>query len=154
MTHNSISRKNTPKSIFGTAQSLSHDSAGFSQLPLFLSTDEASFYIYNTSEEIDRFAGSFEGDRASLMGTVEDYVARIDETCGEEKGVIVIFKYDKKDEAIARILKKAKLKNSFSGMIFELAFRNISFRVFSSGKAIFRGISKEALHDILAELLL
>ncbi|MCJ7762367.1 hypothetical protein MUP38_02790 [Candidatus Bathyarchaeota archaeon] len=89
------------------------------------------------------------------MGTVEDYVARIDETCGEEKGVIVIFKYDKKDEAIARILKKAKLKNSFSGMIFELVFRDISFRVFSSGKAIFSGVkNKEALHDILAELLL
>ena len=78
------------------------------------------------------------------MGTVEDYVTSIEETCGEEKGVIVIFEYDKKDEAIARILKKAKLKNSFSGMIFELAFRDISFCVFSSGKAIFRGISKEA----------
>ena len=88
------------------------------------------------------------------MATVEDYVASIEETCGEEKGVIVIFKYDKKGEALARILKKAKLKNSFSGMIFELAFRNISFRVFLSGKAIFRGISKEALHDILVELLL
>ena len=89
------------------------------------------------------------------MATVEDYVASTDETCGEEKGVIVIFKYDKKGEAIARILKKAKLKNSFSGVIYELTFRDISFRVFSSGKAIFSGVkSKEALHDILAELLL
>ena len=89
------------------------------------------------------------------MGTVEDYVASIEETCGEEKGGIVIFKYDKKGEAIARILKRAKLKNSFSGVIFELAFRDVSFRVFSSGKAIFSGVkSKEALHDILAELLL
>jgi TATA-box binding protein (TBP) (component of TFIID and TFIIIB) len=89
------------------------------------------------------------------MGTVEDYVASIEETCGEEKGVIVIFKYDKKSEAIAKILKKAKLKKSFSGVIFELAFRDISFRVFSSGKAIFSGVkSKEALHAILVELLL
>jgi TATA-box binding protein (TBP) (component of TFIID and TFIIIB) len=88
------------------------------------------------------------------MGTVEDYVASIEETCGEEKGVIVIFKYDKKGEAIARILKKAKLKNSISGVIFELAFRDVSFRVFSSGKAIFSGVkSKEALHAILVELL-
>ena len=89
------------------------------------------------------------------MGTVEDYVASIEETCGEEKGVIVIFKYDKKGEAIARILKRAKLKNSFSGVIFELVFRDVSFRVFSSGKAIFSGVkSKETLHDILVELLL
>jgi TATA-box binding protein (TBP) (component of TFIID and TFIIIB) len=89
------------------------------------------------------------------MSTVEDYVARIEGTCGEEKDTIVIFKYDKKDAAIARILKKAQLKNSLAGIIFELAFRDVSFRVYTSGKAIFRGIkSKEALHDILAALLL
>ncbi len=89
------------------------------------------------------------------MSTVEDYVARIEETCGEEKGVVVTFKYDKKDEAIAKILKKAKLKNSLSGIIFDLAFQGISFRMFSSGKAIFKGVkSKEELHDMLATLLL
>jgi ribonuclease HIII len=88
------------------------------------------------------------------MPTVEDYVARIEETCGEEKGVIVTLKYDKKDEAIAKIRNKAQLKNSLSGIIFEFAFQGTSFRVFSSGKAIFKGINKEALHDILAALLL
>ena len=89
------------------------------------------------------------------MPSVEDYVARIEGTCGEEKDIKVVFKYDKKDEAIANILKKAQLKNSLSGIIFELAFRDTSFRVYSSGKAIFRGIkSKEALHDILTALLL
>jgi TATA-box binding protein (TBP) (component of TFIID and TFIIIB) len=89
------------------------------------------------------------------MSTVEDYVARIEETCGEEKGVIVTFKYAKKDEAIAKIRDKAQLKNSLSEIIFKFTFRDISFRVFSSGKAIFKGIkSKEAIHDILAALLL
>ena len=89
------------------------------------------------------------------MATVEDFVSRIEGTCGAEKDQIVIFKYDKKDEAIARILKKAQLKNSLSGIIFELSFRDISFRVYSSGKAIFRSIkSKETLHEILAALLL
>jgi hypothetical protein len=88
------------------------------------------------------------------MSAVEDYVARIEETCGEEKGVIVTLKYDKKDEALAKIRNKAQLKNSLSGIIFEFAFRGISFRVFSSGKAIFKGINKEALHDILTALLL
>ena len=89
------------------------------------------------------------------MSKVEDYVARIEGTCGAEKDIIVTFKYDKKDEAIARILKKAELKNSLAGIIFELAFRGISFRVYSSGKAIFRSVkSKEELHEILAALLL
>ena len=89
------------------------------------------------------------------MVTVEDYVARIEETCGEEKGAIVTLKYSKKDEAIAKILKKAKLKKSFSGIIFELNFQGISFRMFSSGKAIFKGVkTKESLRDVLAALLL
>ena len=89
------------------------------------------------------------------MATVEDYVARIEETCGEDKGSVVTLKYDKKSEAIAKILKKAKLKKSLSGIIFELEFQGISFRMFSSGKAIFKGVkNKEAIHDLLAALLL
>jgi len=89
------------------------------------------------------------------MSTVEDFVSRIEGTCGAEKDVIVIFKYDKKDEAITRILKKAKQKNTLAGIIFEVTFRDISFRVYSSGKAIFRGIkNKKTLHEILAALLL
>jgi len=88
------------------------------------------------------------------MPTIEDYVARIEETCGAEKGVIVTFKYDKKDEAIAKIRNKAQLKNSLSGIIFEFSFEGVSFRLFSSGKVIFRGIDKTALNDILAALLL
>ena len=89
------------------------------------------------------------------MATVDDYVARIEGTCGEEKDIIVIFKYDKKDEAIKNILKKAQMKNTIAGIIFELTFQDISFRIYASGKAIFRSIkSKEALYKILSALLL
>jgi hypothetical protein len=89
------------------------------------------------------------------MSTVEDYVARTEGTCGAEKDLIVIFKYDKTEEAIARILKKAELKNALAGIIFELTFRNRSFRLYKSGKAIFRSIkNKEELHDLLSALLL
>ncbi|MCW4054898.1 MAG: hypothetical protein NWE84_08300 [Candidatus Bathyarchaeota archaeon] len=88
------------------------------------------------------------------MATVKDYVARIEETCGEDKSAVVTFKYGKKDEAIAKIRNKAQLKNSLSGIIFEFAFQGISFRVFSSGKVVFRGINKEGLQDILTALLL
>jgi TATA-box binding protein (TBP) (component of TFIID and TFIIIB) len=89
------------------------------------------------------------------MSTVEDYVARIEETCGEEKSAVVTFKYNKKDEAIAKIMKKAELNNSLSGIIFELSFKGTSFRMFSSGKLVFKSIkSKEAVHETLAALLL
>ena len=63
------------------------------------------------------------------MVTVEDFVARIEGTCGKDKDIIVIFKYDKKDEVIAKILKKAKVEKSISGVIFELTFKGVSFRL-------------------------
>ena len=89
------------------------------------------------------------------MASIDDYVSRVEGTCGAEKDVIVIFKFEKKDEAIANILKKATLKNKIAGIIFELAFQDTSFRLYSSGKAIFRGIkNREELNKLLAALLL
>jgi len=89
------------------------------------------------------------------MVAVEDYVARIEGTCGEEKDVIVIFKYDKKDEAIAKILKKAEVKKSISSIFFELTYNNVSFRLYGTGKAIFRSLmDKNELQKILTDLLL
>ena len=89
------------------------------------------------------------------MVTLKDYVARIEETCGEERNFIVIFKYNKKNEAIAKILKKTKKVKSISNIIFELTFKNTSFRLYGTGKAIFRGLKeKNELNAFLADLLL
>jgi ribonuclease HIII len=89
------------------------------------------------------------------MATIEDYIARVEGTCGAEKDVIVVFKYDKKDEAIARILEKAQVKNKIAGIIFELTFQETSFRLYTSGKAIFRSVkNRQELNNILATLLL
>jgi ribonuclease HIII len=88
------------------------------------------------------------------MASIDDYVARVEGTCGAEKDVIVFFKYEKKDEAIANILKRATLKTKIAGIIFELTFQNQSFRLYSSGKAIFRGVkNKEELNSVLSSLL-
>jgi ribonuclease HIII len=89
------------------------------------------------------------------MSTVADYVSRIEGTCGAESDVIVIFKYEKKDEAITSILKKAQIKNKIAGIIFELNFEGTSFRLYTSGKAIFRGVkNRQELMDFLVKLLL
>lgn len=88
------------------------------------------------------------------MGVLEDYVARTEGTCGKDKDVIVTFKYDKKDEAIKKILEKGKVNKSIARIIFELTFKNYSFRLYGSGKAIFRDLKdKEELNSILTELL-
>ena len=89
------------------------------------------------------------------MSTVADFVSRLEGTCGAESDVIVNFKYEKKDEVIERILKKATLKRTLAGIIFELTFEGVSFRLYTSGKAIFRGFrTKTELMDFLAKLLL
>jgi hypothetical protein len=89
------------------------------------------------------------------MVIIEDYVARTEGTCGKEKDVIVIFKYDKKDEVVKKILGKATVKKSIAGIVFELAFKNYSFRLYGSGKSIFRNLrDKEELNSLLSELLL
>lgn len=89
------------------------------------------------------------------MTTIEDYVARIEEACGKEKEFIVIFKYEKKDEVVSKILKKAKVEKSIASIIFDLSFKDVSFRLYGTGKAIFRNIKDKAvLQDVLVDLLL
>jgi TATA-box binding protein (TBP) (component of TFIID and TFIIIB) len=89
------------------------------------------------------------------MPTVDDYVSRTEGTCGKEKDVIVTFKYEKRDEAVKKIRERAALKKSLAGIIFELEFKHHSFRLYSSGKVIFRGLeSKDELNALLSALLL
>ena len=88
------------------------------------------------------------------MVRLEDYVARIEGTCGKEKDVIVIFKYDKREEVVKKILEKAVTKKSMAGIVSELTYRDFSFRLYGSGKAIFRGVKdKDELNALLSELL-
>jgi hypothetical protein len=88
------------------------------------------------------------------MVNVDDYVVRIEGTCGKDKDVIVTFKYEKKDEAMKKILGKATVKKSIAGIVFELVFRAFSFRLYGSGKAIFRDLKdKDELNALLSELL-
>jgi len=88
------------------------------------------------------------------MVNVDDYVARIEGTCGKDRDVIVTFKYEKKDEAMKKILGKATVKKSIAGIVFELVFRAFSFRLYGSGKAIFRDLKdKDELNVLLSELL-
>ncbi|MGB9675858.1 MAG: hypothetical protein ACPL0C_01545 [Candidatus Bathyarchaeales archaeon] len=89
------------------------------------------------------------------MDPVEDYVARIEETCGEEKAFIIIFKYNKKEQATAKILEKAKKEKTISNIIFELTYKGTQFRLYNTGKAIFKNLkNKNELNTILNELLL
>ncbi|MEM3549875.1 MAG: hypothetical protein QXN87_07040 [Candidatus Bathyarchaeia archaeon] len=85
---------------------------------------------------------------------IEDYIATIEEACGEEKDFIVVFKYDKKGEAIEKILARAKLEKTIAGLVFDLKFKTFSFRLYKTGKVIFKKLrDKNELKEVLAALL-
>lgn len=89
-----------------------------------------------------------------MMSSVEDYVARIEESCGDEKSFIVTFKFEKKAEVVAKILKNAKVERSISNIIYELSFKGVTFRLYATGKAIFRGLKEEGnVRALLIDLL-
>jgi uncharacterized protein YbjQ (UPF0145 family) len=82
------------------------------------------------------------------------YVARIEEACGEEKDYIIHLKYDKKDEAINKILQKAALQKTVAKIIFDLTYKEVQIRLYATGKAVFKRVKdKEQLNQILTELL-
>jgi ribonuclease HIII len=90
-----------------------------------------------------------------MTTTAADYIARIEGTCGAESDIIVVLKFDKKEQALGKILKNAVLKSKIVDMIYDLRFEEYSFRVYASGKIIFRGIqNKQTLNKILDNLLL
>ena len=89
------------------------------------------------------------------MSSLDDFISRIEKTCGEEKSTIVTFKYSKKAEIAQKILERAKLTKSLAGIIYELKYKGKTFRLYSSGKAIFKDIKeKQVLSEILTELIL
>jgi hypothetical protein len=89
------------------------------------------------------------------MPTIKDYIATIEGICGAETDVIVTLRSEEKDTAITNIIKRSTLKKTVSGFMFELEFQDVTFRLFSNGRAVFRNIkNKKELNRILAALLL
>jgi hypothetical protein len=89
------------------------------------------------------------------MPTIKKYVATIEGICGAETEVIVTLRCEQKDIAISNIIKRCLVKKSVSGVMFELEFQTVTFRLFGSGRAVFRGVkNRKELNRILAALLL
>jgi hypothetical protein len=87
--------------------------------------------------------------------SLREYVARIEEACGGERDFIIHFKFEKKDEAIGKILKKTKVEKTIAGIIFDLTYKGLSIRLYNTGKAIIkRAVDKDQAQSVLAELLL
>lgn len=89
------------------------------------------------------------------MSSLNEFISRFEKTCGEEKSIIVTFKYSKKAEIIQKILERAKLEKSLAGIIYEVTYMGKTFRLYSSGKAIFKDMKdQQVVSEILSELIL
>lgn len=91
----------------------------------------------------------------SRTATLKEYVAHIEETCGEEKDFVVMLRYEKRDSAVKRILERGRVLKSFSGIAFEISFKNVSMRLYKTGKLLIKKLrDKREAEEILEELLL
>lgn len=89
------------------------------------------------------------------MSSVKDFVASVGGICGAETEVIVNLRPENRDVVISTIKSRCRLKKSAGDFMFELEFEGLTFRLFMSGKLIFRGVKDRAeLDRLLAALLL
>ena len=90
-----------------------------------------------------------------MSTAVADYITRLEGTCGAGSDIVVVLKFDKKDQALEKILKNANLKSKVAGLIYDFMYETHSFRFYASGKIIFRDIAnKQTLNRILDGILL
>lgn len=82
------------------------------------------------------------------------YISHIEETCGEEKDIIAILKYETKDEAINKILEKGNIIKSISNIVYEISFGDKKLRLYRTGKILMKNFDniKEA-EDFLNQIL-
>jgi hypothetical protein len=90
-----------------------------------------------------------------FLSSVKDFVASVGGICGAGSEVIVNLKPEHAEAAMALIKRRCKPVKAVGCFMFELCFEGITFRLFTSGKLIFRGVkNRDELDGLLAKLLL
>jgi len=88
------------------------------------------------------------------MSILNDYVANIEETCGEERHFIVMLRFNKRNEAMKKILERGKIEKSFSGLVYEISFKGVRMRLYKTGKILLKNLNeRKEVEKILEELL-
>lgn len=90
-----------------------------------------------------------------MLSSLKDYVASVGGICGAKTEVIINLIAENRDAAISEIKRRCRVKKSTGGFMYELEFEAVTFRLFMSGKLIFRGVKNRGeLDRLLAALLL
>ncbi len=88
------------------------------------------------------------------MPNVDDFVLKVESICGGEVNSVAVLKPEKIDQAIAWILSRGIVKKRTSGYMWEIRFLTVTFRVFKSGRLVFRGVEKDELSKFLEALFM
>jgi len=85
---------------------------------------------------------------------VKDYITYVEETCGEEKDVVAILKYELKDEAIKKLLERGRLVKAVGDVVYEISFQDRLMRVYRTGKILMKNFEdKEEAKKFLNTIL-
>ncbi|XHH09070.1 MAG: hypothetical protein ACFCUE_00175 [Candidatus Bathyarchaeia archaeon] len=88
------------------------------------------------------------------MPAVDDFVLKVESICGGEVNSVAVLRPEKFDQAIAWILSRGVVKKRSSDYMWEIRFLTVTFRVFKSGRLVFRGINKDEVNRFLIVLFM
>lgn len=84
---------------------------------------------------------------------LEEYVAKIEEACGEGREFIVTLRYSKREEALEKVLKKCSVGQNLSGIMTKGKYRDKDITIFRTGKLVIREFKgREEAENFLNDL--
>ncbi len=85
---------------------------------------------------------------------ISEYVGKIEEACGEGREFIVSLKFGKREEAIAKVLKKCSVDPDAPGILIKGKYGDKDLTIFRTGKLVMREFKgREEAENFLEDLL-
>ena len=88
-----------------------------------------------------------------MSSPVEKYVKHLEQQCGPEPSTIVVLKWEKRKEALDKILAKLENKRTIGGMLVKATYKGVKVSVYMSGKLLLEGTEEKEARSLLSELL-
>lgn len=83
----------------------------------------------------------------------EDFVGHIDDTCGQEKDFILLFRQERKEEAVQAVRSAMVVDRQIGNIMLQGKLRGVEATFFCNGKLILKGLgSREHLERFLQGL--
>jgi len=89
-----------------------------------------------------------------MSSVLREFVARVEEACGEEGDFVTTIRYGKVKEAMDRVLSKCAIERSISHLLVKGTWRGKEITLFATGRMFLKGFKdKTEVESFLEELL-